>query len=115
MKLAAFVTVLTVAVGGVHAAAPVSVETANARITGRVLVCNAPGRCLTRVFRVVAVDRAGRVVAHAATSGTANVYRLSVAAGRYSLVATSHGLRCRGSVVAVAHRTVSANITCLVP
>jgi hypothetical protein len=87
----------------------------SALVTGRVLVCNAPGHCLTGVFRVVAVARDGHVVAHAITSGTANVYRLRVAAGRYSLVATSHGLRCRGSVVAVAHRTVKANVTCLVP
>ena len=107
MKLAVFLAVAALA-GGVHAA-PTAV------VTGRVLVCNAPGHCLTRVFRVAAVDRAGRVVALAGTSGTANVYRLRVAAGRYSLVATSNGLHCRGSVVAVARRTVSANITCLVP
>ena len=107
MKLAVLLAVVALA-GGVHA-------TPTAVVTGRVLVCNVPGHCLTRVFRVAAVDHAGRVVAHVSTSGTANVYRLRVAAGRYSLVATSNGLRCRGSVVAVARRTVSANITCLVP
>jgi len=95
--------------------APMAVETPNALVTGKVLVCNAPGHCLTRVFRVVAVNRAGHVVAHADTSGSANVYRLHVAAGRYALVATSSGLRCRGSVVAVARHTVNANVTCLVP
>ena len=107
MRLAVFLALVALA-GGVHAAP-------SAVVTGRVLVCNVPGHCLTRVFRVAAVDRAGRVVAHVSTSGTANVYRLRVAAGRYSLVATSNGLRCKGSVVAVARRTVSANITCLVP
>jgi hypothetical protein len=115
MKLAALATVLVVLLPGAAAAGPPPLETPSALVTGRVLVCNAPGRCLTRVFRVVAVDRAGRVVAHVSTSGTANVYRLHVAAGRYALVATSHGLRCRGSVVAIARRTVNANITCLVP
>jgi hypothetical protein len=107
MKLAVFLAVAALA-GGVHAA-PTAV------VTGRVLVCNVPGHCLTRVFRVAAVDRAGRIVAHVSTTGTANVYRLRLAAGRYSLVATSSGLHCRGLVVAVARRTVSANITCLVP
>jgi hypothetical protein len=106
MKLA--VSLAVALAGGLHAAP-------SAVVTGRVLVCNTPGHCLTRVFRVVAVDRAGHVVAHADTSGTTNVYRLRVAGGRYSLVATSNGLRCRGSVVALAHRTVNANITCLVP
>jgi hypothetical protein len=107
MKVAALFGVVAFA-GGMHVAP-------NAVVTGRVLVCNVPGHCLTRVFRVAAVDRAGRVAAHVSTSGTANVYRLRVAAGRYSLVATSNGLRCRGSVGAVARRTVTANITCLVP
>jgi hypothetical protein len=106
MKFAAFLAVF--ALGSVHLVP-------SAVVTGRVLVCNAPGHCLTRVFRVVAVNRSGHVVAHVSTSGTANVYRLHVAAGRYSLLATSNGLRCRGSVVALAHRTVNANITCLVP
>jgi hypothetical protein len=107
MKLAASLAVVALA-GGMHVVP-------NSVVSGRVLVCNAPGHCLTRMFRVAAVDRAGRVVAHVSTSGTANVYRLHVAAGRYSLLATSNGLRCRGSVVALAHRTVNANITCLVP
>jgi hypothetical protein len=114
MKLAALMAALF-AVFALVGFAPASVETPTAVVTGKVLVCNAPGHCLTRVFRVVAVDRAGHVVAQGSTSGTANVYRLHVAAGRYALVATSHGLRCRGSVVAIAHRTVNANITCLVP
>ena len=104
--------VLLIALLGV---APTAVESPNALVTGKVLVCNAPGHCLTRVFRVVAENRDGRVVAHADTSGGANVYRLHVAAGRYALVATSSGLHCRGSVVAIARRTVNANITCLVP
>jgi hypothetical protein len=106
VKLAVFLAV--VALGSVHLVQ-------SAVVTGRVLVCNAPGHCLTRVFRVAVLNRAGRVVAHVSTAGTANVYRVHVAAGRYSLVATSNGLRCRGSVVALAHRTVNANITCLVP
>jgi hypothetical protein len=106
MKIAAFLAVFALG------SAPL---VPSAVVTGRVLVCNAPGHCLTRVFRVSAVNRAGRVVAHVSTSGTANVYRLHVAAGRYSLLATSNGLRCRGAVVALAHRTVDANITCLVP
>ena len=108
MKLAVSLAVLALG-SGQHIVAPSAV------VTGRVLVCNAPGHCLTRVFRVSAVDRAGRVVAHVSTSGATNVYRLHVAAGRYSLLATSNGLRCRGSVLALAHRTVNANITCLVP
>jgi hypothetical protein len=107
MKPAAFLAAFALA-GGVHAL-PTAV------VTGRVLVCNAPGHCLTRVFRVAALDHAGRVVGHVSTSGAANMYRLHLAAGRYSLLATSNGLRCRGSVVALAHRTVDANITCLVP
>ena len=108
MKPAVFLALAALS-GGPHIVVPSAV------VTGRVLVCNAPGHCLSRVFRVTALNRAGRVVTHVSTSGTANVYRLRVTAGRYSLVATSNGLRCRGSVLALAHRTVTANITCLVP
>ena len=88
---------------------------ANARITGDVLVCNIPGHCITRVFRVSATDSAGGVAAQTLTTGEHNHYLLSVPAGRYSLLANSDGLRCTGSVVAVAHKTVTADITCLVP
>lgn len=87
----------------------------NAHVAGEVRLCNIPGHCLTRVFQVSATDRAGRVVAHTITSGTGNRYRLLVPAGRYSLLAHSHGLRCTGSVTAVANRTVVKNIICLVP
>jgi len=87
----------------------------NAHIAGEVRVCNIPGHCLTRVFQVSATDRAGRLVARTSTSGPDNRYRLLVPAGRYSLLAISHGLRCTGSVTAVADRTVSKNIICLVP
>jgi hypothetical protein len=48
-------------------------------------------------------------------AGEANRYRLRVTAGRYSLIATSNGLRCTGSTTALANRTVTANIICLVP
>ena len=87
----------------------------NALIVGEVRVCNIPNHCLTRTFEVTATDRSGRRVATATTSGAANRYRLRVAAGRYSLIATSNGLRCAGSTTAVANRTVTANIICLVP
>jgi hypothetical protein len=91
-------------------------QTPSARIAGEVRVCNIPGHCLTRVFQVLATDSAGRlVVAQATTSGPDNRYRLVVPARHYSLLATSHGLRCIGSATAIANRTVSANIICLVP
>ena len=83
-------------------------------VRGRVLVCNAPGHCLTRVFRVAAVAGSGVVVARTKTSGVANAYSFHLAVGRYSLVAVSNGLHCKGSVVVRARRTVTANITCLV-
>ena len=86
-----------------------------ARIVGEVRVCNIPGHCLTRVFQVSATDNAGRLVAHATTSGPDNRYRLLVPARHYSLLASSHGLRCTGSTEAIANRTVTANIICLVP
>jgi hypothetical protein len=90
-------------------------QAANATIVGDVLVCNAPGHCFTRVFEVSAIDGTGHVVATTHTSGRHNHYRLRVAAGEYALQANSDGLRCSGSAVAEAHRTVTANITCLVP
>jgi hypothetical protein len=87
----------------------------NARIVGDVLVCNAPDHCLTRVFEVSAINAGGHVVAHTSTTGRHNHYRLRVSPGEYSLLATSDGLQCTGSAVAVAHHTVTSNITCLVP
>jgi len=87
----------------------------NARIVGDVLVCNGPERCFTRVFQVSAIDSDGHVVASTSTSGRRNHYRLRVPAGYYSLLATSDGLECTGSATAIAHQTVTANITCLVP
>jgi len=87
----------------------------NAQIVGDVLVCNAPEHCLTRVFQVSAIDSDGHVRAKTSTSGPDNSYRLRVPAGDYSLLATSNGLRCTGSAVAVARHRVTSNITCLVP
>ena len=84
-------------------------------MVGEVRVCNIPDHCLTRTFEVTATDHSGRRVATTTTSGEANGYRLRVTAGRYSLIATSNGLRCAGSTTAVANRTVTANIICLVP
>jgi hypothetical protein len=90
-------------------------QSPNAHIAGEVRVCNIPGHCLSRVFQVSATDRAGRLVARTATSGPDNRYRLRLPAGRYSLLASSHGLRCTGSITAIANRTVGKNIICLVP
>ena len=87
----------------------------NARIAGDVIECNGPGRCFTQEFQVSAINAAGILVAQTSTSGAQNRYRLRVPAGEYSLLATSNGLRCSGSAVAVAHQTVVADITCLVP
>jgi hypothetical protein len=87
----------------------------SAAIVGEVRVCNSPGRCMTRTFQVSATDRAGHLVAHAASYGPENHFRLPVPPGRYALSANSNGLRCTSSAVAVAGRTVTANITCLVP
>jgi hypothetical protein len=103
--LAGAFAAMSVAAGLAHAAS----------IVGEVRVCNIPGHCLTRVFQVSATDRAGRLVAHSTTSGPDNRYRLLVAARHYSLLASSHGLRCTGSTTAIANRTVTANIICLVP
>jgi hypothetical protein len=86
-----------------------------ARIVGEVKVCNSPGNCLTRAFNVRAIDSAGNVVAESPTFGPNNRYRLRVPAGHYSLLATSEGLKCRGSATAQAHQTVTAKIICLVP
>lgn len=91
------------------------VQRPSARIVGEVRVCNIPNHCLTRVFQVSATDSAGRLVGHATTSGPDNRYRLLVPGRHYSLLARSHGLRCTGSITAIANRTVTANIICLVP
>jgi len=87
----------------------------DARIAGRVLVCNAPGHCFTRRFAVSALDSAGRTVAKTTTESADNAYRLHVTPGQYRLVARSSGLVCRASAVAVAHQTARRDITCLVP
>jgi hypothetical protein len=109
---------MALALTGVLASPSLAVVTGpalNAHIVGEVLVCNAPGHCLTRVFQVSAINSAGHVTAQTSTSGPDNRYRLRVPAGDYSLLATSNGLRCTGSAVALAHQTVTSNITCLVP
>lgn len=79
------------------------------------LLCAARDHCLTRTFRVVAIDSAGRRVRQSTTSGVDNDYRLSLPAGRYTLLATSDGLRCSGTTLAAAGRAVTAELTCLVP
>lgn len=99
---------------GAALAAPAGHE-ANAHIAGRVLVCNTPDHCPTRTFRVSAIDAQGHVVARSTTFGRFNRYRLEVPAGSYALLAVSHGLHCNGSADVSAHRTVTADITCLVP
>jgi hypothetical protein len=107
--------------GGAIAAAaltPVALATGtsgDARIAGRVLVCNSPGHCMTREFHVSAIDSAGQTVARATTTGSHNRYRLRVAPGRYRLVAKSSGLVCKASATAVAHTSTRQDITCLVP
>ena len=118
MRPAASAAVAALILTGAFASLPVSAgvaQTPSARIAGEVRVCNIPGHCLTRVFQVSATDSAGRLVAHTTTSGPDNRYRLLVPAHHYSLLATSDGLRCIGSTTAIANRTVSANIICLVP
>jgi len=70
---------------------------------------------MTRAFEVSAIDNAGRRVASSASYGRDNRFRLTVPSGRYSLSADSNGLRCERAGLVVARRTVSANITCLVP
>jgi hypothetical protein len=102
------------AVGCVGAAAA-QAPTADARIAGHVLVCNAPGNCMTREFTVSAVNQAGRAVAKTHTKSAHNDYRVRVSPGHYKLVAKSQGLVCRATATAVAHRTTRRNITCLVP
>jgi hypothetical protein len=87
----------------------------NARIAGRVLVCNGPGRCFQRRFHVTAVNSRGETVARFTTTDAVNDYKLHVAPGRYRLVAESSGLNCTASVTAVAHQTTHQNITCPVP
>jgi hypothetical protein len=88
----------------------------SALLVGEVLVCNAPGHCLQQAFEVSAINRSGAVAGRTSTVGPHNSYRLRVVPGEYSLEAVAEGgLRCKGSADAVAHRTVTANITCLVP
>jgi hypothetical protein len=87
----------------------------SAQLVGEVLVCNAPGHCLQRTFAVSAIDAGGTVAGKTSTAGPQNRYRLRLAPGEYALEAVSEGLRCTGSADAVAHRRVTANITCLVP
>ncbi len=105
---------LAAPVGATRAlAAPVVAR--DARIAGRVLLCNSPGHCMTRKFTVSAIDSAGDKVASTSTMGVHNAYRLRVAPGAYRLVAKSHGLVCEGTATAAAHKTTRTNITCLVP
>jgi len=118
MRLAGSAKVAALILAGAFASLPVAAgvaQTPSARVAGEVRVCNIPGHCLTRVFQVSATDSAGRLVATTTTSGADNRYRLLVPARHYSLLATSHGLRCIGSTTAIANRAVSANIICLVP
>jgi hypothetical protein len=98
-----------------QAVAAGQVRPPSAVIVGEVRVCNAPGRCMTRTFQVSAFSRTGHLVARAATYGANNRFRLLVPPGRYSLLGNSNGLRCTSSAIAVADRTVTANVTCLVP
>jgi hypothetical protein len=87
----------------------------NARIVGHVHECNTPMTCVVQPFTVSATNTAGTVVAHTTTGGD-NYFSLRVRAGKYGLTARSTGgLTCKGSATAVAHRTVSTTITCLVP
>jgi hypothetical protein len=86
-----------------------------ALVVGEVRVCNTPEHCMQRTFEVSAVNSRGRVAGASTTAGPHNSYRLLVVPGEYSLQALSEGLRCSGSADALAHRTVTANITCLVP
>src|SRR5579862_742662 len=118
MRPGASAAVAALILTGGFAGLPVSAavtQTPSARIAGEVRVCDIPDHCLTRVFRVSATDNGGRLVARTTTSGPDNRYRLLLPARRYSLLATSHGLRCIGSTTAIVNRTVSANIICLVP
>lgn len=88
---------------------------ANAELVGQVVMCNAPEHCFQRAFDVSAINHAGRLAGKTQTAGPHNRYQLRVAPGEYTLEAVSEGLRCSGSATAVAHRTVTANITCLIP
>jgi hypothetical protein len=87
----------------------------NARIAGRVLVCNTPTNCMTRTFKVSAENAAGQTLARTRTTGARNKYRLRVPPGSYDLVAVSSGLLCHALAAAAAHHTTHQNITCLVP
>lgn len=108
-----FATAIAAALAGPAAFAAPGPD--NARIAGRVLVCNAPRHCLTRTFKVSAINSSGHTVARTTTYGRKNDYALAVAPGSYRLVAKSSGLVCRASAVATAHQTTRQNITCLVP
>ena len=96
-------------------AAPFGLRASSGRLVGGVRVCNTPTHCLTRTFEVVASGAGGSPVAQVLTSGVDNHYVLTVPPGRYTLVATSDGLRCSATATAVAGRTRQATITCLVP
>jgi hypothetical protein len=87
----------------------------DARLAGRVLVCNAPGHCLERRFVVSAINSAGETVAKTTTHSPSNRYRLRLPPGTYDLLAESSGLDCQASATAVAHETTHKDITCLVP
>ncbi len=102
-------------VSGSAGALAAQAGTRDARIAGRVLVCNSPGHCMTRKFKVSAIDSAGGKAATSSTTGVHNAYRLRVAPGTYRLVAKSHGLVCKATAVATADQTTRKNITCLVP
>jgi len=110
-----FVVVLILAVAAGDHAIAARVGQRTGSIAGEVRVCNIPDHCLTRTFQITAIDRGGRRVARTTTNDAANSYRLLVPAGNYSLIATSNGLRCTRGATAVAGRTVTANIICLVP
>jgi hypothetical protein len=107
--------------GGVIAAlalGPMAVATGaprDARIAGRVLVCNVPDHCVTREFTVSAVNSAGHTVARTSTTGAHNDYLVRVVPGSYQLVAKSSGLVCKASATAIADQTTRQSITCLVP
>jgi hypothetical protein len=106
---------LLAGVTGPVALGAVSGSRRDARIAGRVLLCNVPHHCLRRRFKVSAINSSGATVASTTTSSAKNAYRLAVAPGHYRLVAKAQELVCRASATATAHRTTRRNITCLVP
>jgi hypothetical protein len=113
-RLATLSAVLATALAMVTVALA-SASVKDARISGRVLVCNAPGHCMQRQFQVSATNAHGKTVARTTTTDAYNDYTLRLAPGSYNLVATSDGLTCKASAKAVAHHTTHKNITCLVP